>query len=326
MTNLKISRNEEYRKVLDDIRYLLDKAKSQAYKAVDNIRVQTYWQIGERLVREEIKNKNRADYGLKIIEKISDDLGFNKRELYRIVQFYKSYPILSQVATQLSWSHYLELIIIVDENERRFYEKMSILNLWGRNELRKQISDELYHNNKNTRKILSQAAAQSLSHQSIFKDTYNFEFLQLPDNFTEKHLEDSLMKNAEKLLLELGTDFSLSGRQKKIIIDGQIHNIDLEFYHRGVPCMVLVELKIGPFKSMYAGQMNKYLNFYRENKKYHWEKDPVGIIICENLGSEEVHYALGNITNKIFVADYKTKLPDKNLIIKKLGQLKFNKK
>ncbi|MBC8229037.1 DUF1016 family protein, partial [bacterium] len=115
-------------------------------------------------------------------------------------------------------------------------------------------------------------------------------------------------------LMELGPDFYLGGRQQKMIIDGQIHTVDLEFYHRGLQCIVLVDLKRGPFKSDYVGQMNKYLNYYKENKRYEWEKPPIGLIICEHKGVEEVRYALGDLEEKIFVAEYKLRLPSEDEI------------
>lgn len=242
--------------------------------------------------------------------------------MYRIVQFYKFYPILSQVASQLSWAHYLELIGLSNENERKFYENLCILKYLGRNELRKQIKERTFFKYKKEGKILSQPATQLTQLPNLFKEMYNFEFLQLPDDFSENALEEGLIKNVENLLLELGNDFSLSGRQRKIIIDGQIHSIDLEFYHRGIPCIIIVELKKGIFKSSYIGQMNKYLNYYSQNKKYDWEKEPIGLIICEDKGKEEVHYSLGNIKNSIFIALYKTKLPNKEFLLKKLNQMK----
>lgn len=303
---------------MNDIQYLLEKARVQAYKAVDNIRVQTYWQMGERIAREELNGNNRAVYNEQIIEKLSKDLSFNRVILYRILQFYKSYPIVSTLSRQLSWSHIVELLGVVNLKERQFYERITIENALSVRGLRRQINNNLYSKKEN--KIVS-FENQKLSPQApeeVFKDSYNFEFLKLPDNYNESKIEQSLLLNIEQLLLEFGENFSLAGRQKKIIIDQQIHTIDLEFFHRGIPCVVLIDLKVGKFRSEYVGQMNKYLNYYRENRKFSWEKDPVGLIICAEKGVEEVHYALGNLTNQIFVAEYKLKLPTEKEIKNKL--------
>ncbi len=307
----KKERSPDYHLLLRDIKSILDRGLTKAYKAVDNLKVQTYWQIGERILREELQRKERADYGEKLIDNLACDLGFRRDELYRIVQFYKTYPIVVTVSQQLSWSHYLEFIKIGNKEERDFYEVQSIQNMWSVRQLREQIHNKLYYQAKREGKVtitLPMPSEPAIPEQ-LFKNTYNFDFLKLEDDYSETDLEHGLISNIEKLLLEFGSDFSVSGRQRKIIIDGQVHAIDLEFYHRGIPCIVLVELKTKKFKSEYVGQMNKYLNWYREHKKYTWEKDPVGLIICQDKGIEEVHYALGGITNTIFIAEYKLKLP-----------------
>lgn len=310
-----------YKRLLGDVRDLLERARGHAYKAVDNLRVQTYWQIGERIAREELKQQGRAIYSKKVIIKLARDLGFGRVILYRILQFYKAYPIVSTVPRQLSWSHLVELIMITNPEERRFYERLAAGNVWSSRELRTQIQNKLY--SKKARLVIPQndKALALRGPEEIFKNTYNFEFLRLSEAYSEGEMEEGLLRNAEQLLFELGLDFSLTGRQRKIMIDDHIHVVDLEFYHRGIPCVILVDLKIGRFKSEYVGQMNKYLNFYRENRKYLWEKDPIGLIICEDKGKEEAHYALGNLANRIFIAEYKVKLPSEKDIISRLRGL-----
>lgn len=301
----------DYNHLLSDINIILQQGRTKAYKAVDNLKVQTYWQIGERIVREELRHKERADYGKRLIENLANDLGVGKVNLHYMVRFYIIYPIIQTVSEQLSWSHLIELIYLENKNERKFYEIQSIQNIWSVRQLQKQIRNDLYGNVKKEGKvIITQSIPQkSVIPEDIFKDTYNFDFLTLDENHTETDLENALISNIEKLLLEFGSDFAISGRQRKIMIDGQIHKVDLEFYHRGIPCIVLVDLKIGKFKSEYVGQMNKYLNWYKVHKRYSWEKDPIGIIICRNKGTEEVYYALGSISNHIFISEYKVKLP-----------------
>ena len=306
-TNLLI---EGYEEILNDVRSLLEKTKYQAYKIVDNLRVQTYWQIGERIARGELEHKERADYGKRIIERLSTDLGFHKRDIYRMLQFYKVYPIVTSLKSQLSWTHYYILITIENKEARSFYEHQIIQNNWSVREFKEAIKTDLFQRlfQENKHTTNSFVLAQ-ITPNEIIKSSYNFNFVELPNGYSERQLEDALMNQVEKLLLEFGNDFFLGGRQRKIIIDQQIHSVDIEFYHRGIPCIVLVDLKIGSFKSEYVGQMNKYLNYYKENKTYQGEKPPIGLIICENKGEEEVHYALGGLQNKIFVAEYKTKLP-----------------
>jgi len=311
-----------YNSLLADIGSILQQGLSKAYKAVDNLKVQTYWQIGERIVREELRHKDRADYGKKIIDNLAKDLGVGKVNLHYMVRFYSIYPIIQTVSEQLSWSHLVELIYIENKSERKFYEIQSINNMWGVRQLKSQIRSDLYARMKTKEKLPATKTMQtSLTlPEQLFKDTYNFDFLTLDENHTETDLEDALMINTENLIYEFGPDFSISGRQRKIMIDGQIHKVDLEFYHRGVPCIILIDLKIGMFKSEYVGQMNKYLNWYKEHKRYSWEKDPVGLIICRNKGIEEVHYALGGISNHIFISEYRVKLPSETEIKDAFGK------
>ncbi|MGI6394239.1 MAG: DUF1016 N-terminal domain-containing protein [bacterium] len=135
-----IESRESYKNLLDELKSILKSGQLRAYKAVDNIKVQTYWQIGERIVRDEIENKERADYGKKLITQISLDLGINRRELYRIIRFFKVYGIVATVSPQLSWSHYKELVDISNSKEREFYQKNAIVNSWSVRELRLQLS------------------------------------------------------------------------------------------------------------------------------------------------------------------------------------------
>ena len=309
-----------YDQLLRDIKSILQMGLSKAYKAVDNLRVQTYWQIGERIVREELGHKGRADYGEQVIKLLSLDLDVAEQTMRHMVRFYRTYPILSAVRRELSWTHYRILIYIENEEKRQFYEQQAIQSVWSTRELGRQIHNNLYDQVKKQGKltITMPVPSKPAIPEQIFKDTYHFDFLRLEEGYTETELEQELISNIEKLLLEFGSDFSLSGRQRKIIIDGQVHAIDLEFYHRGIPCIILVDLKVGRFKSEYIGQMNKYLNWYKEHKRYSWEKDPIGLIICQYKGREEVYYALGGISNKIFVAEYKVKLPSEEEIKKAL--------
>ena len=310
---------EGYKHLREDIAYLLQKAKLQAYKAVDNIRVQTYWQIGERITREELK-EGRADYGKKAVPLLAEDLGFSRTELFRMTEFYKAYPIVATVSQQLSWSHYRELIPLQKEEERKFYEIQAITNNWGVHALRKEIKAKIYHQAKKEGEITTKLPLQLPEPEEVFKDTYHFDFLGLQEDHSEQDLEEALTNRIVRTLLEMGKGFSFAGRQQKIVIDGQIHNIDLEFYNRELQCIVLVELKTEKFKAEFVGQMNKYISYYRKKIQLPFEKDAIGLIICAGKGKEEVHYALDGLDDRIFVAEYKTKLPSEEEIRKKLAQ------
>jgi len=271
-------------------------------------------------MREELKHQDRADYGKYLIKNLAFDLGIGKRDLYRIVRFYKIYEIVPTASAQLSWSHFIELIEkidIEDNKKRKFYQNKAILHSWSVQELRKQINRKLYENtSKKEIAEIFKIKLPAIKPQEIFKDTYHFDFLELKADESEKDLENKILDNFEKFLKELGEDFTISGRQIPIKIDGQTHHIDMILYNRSIPCVVLVDLKIGRLDSRDIGQMNKYINYYRSNKQYQHEKDTIGLIICREAGKEEVIYALGDLEEKIFIAKYKVKLPSENKIKK----------
>ncbi len=314
---------EGYNDLLRDIKSILEKGLSRAYQAVDNIKVQTYWQIGERVVREDLAHKDRADYGEKVIPLLAKDIGLSRPDLYRIVNFYKTYPIVSTLRRQLSWSHYRQLISIKNSKEREFFEITIIKNSWGIRELENQIRNNLYK--KISAKEIQEAFKTKLPAvvpQKVFKDTYDFSFIELQPHKREKELETKLIDNFEKFLKELGADFSILGRQVPVKIDNEMHTIDLVLYHRGIPCIVLVDLKIGKLDSRDIGQMNKYVSYYRRNRQYKHEQDSIGLIICKKTGREEVMYALDGLEKKIFIAKYKVKLPSEEEIKKTIKKLK----
>ncbi len=306
--------------MLNDIKSLLHKGLSKAYKAVDNIKVQTYWQIGERIAREELEHKERADYGKRVIEGLARDIGFSRRILYKIVQFYKIYPIVHTVSAQLSWSHYTILIEIEDKQKRRFYEFQSIQNSWSVRGLEKRINNKEFERAKKKGEVVVMLPKQLPSPEDVFKESYDWDFLELEKSHEEKELEKALLDKIEKVLLEFGRGFAFMGSQLKILIAGQYHKIDLVFYNRLLRCIVLVELKTEKFRREFVAQMNEYLTYVREHDKLEGERDPIGLIICKEKDEEEVHYALGRLKQEIFVAEYKTKLPSEEEIKDKINK------
>ncbi len=301
--------SEGYRNLLNELKSILNKGLAKAYKAVDNIKVQTYWQIGERIVRDEIENKERADYGKKLVAQISFDLGINKRELYRIIRFFKLYPIVASVTPQLSWTHYSVLVDIENPEKRNFYQQKAVDYSWSVRELKDKINSQLYENSareeigvSQKRKLLPQADALD-----IFKGSYDLGFIR--NHLNEKEFENSLISNIEAFLNELGTDFCFAGRQVPVKIDGATHFVDILLYHKGIPCNILVELKTRKLDARDVGQMNKYVSYFRINRQYEHEKETIGLIICSEAGIEEVQYALGGLEEKIFIATYQPKLP-----------------
>ena len=310
-----IATDQEYQNLVQELKSIILKGQHVAYKAVDNIKVQTYWQIGERIVREELGHKNRADYGKYLVGELAGDLEIDKSQLHRIIRFYKAYQIVGAVHPQLSWYHYVELIKVENIETRLFYEQKIIQNSWGYRELRKQIKAGLYESTTPAEiQSVFETKLPAVNAPEIFKDTYNFNFLEPTES--EKELEDQLLNEFENFLKELGEDFAILGRQVPIKIDSQTHFIDMVLYHRGIPCVILADLKLDRLMSQHIGQMNKYIGYYRQNKQYEHEKDTIGLIICRHAGKEEVRYALDGLEKKIFIAKYKSKLPSETKITK----------
>ncbi|MCP3943208.1 MAG: DUF1016 domain-containing protein [Desulfobacteraceae bacterium] len=302
--------NKGYQTLLQELQSILAKGQHTAYKAVDNIKVQTYWQIGERIVREELKYKNRAEYGQYLLENLAVDLKITKRDLYRIIRFYHCYEKMGSLIPQLSWTHYYQLVDIKEDNKRKFYQKKSVQNSWSVRTLKKQMKANLYENaSPQEIKATFQAQLPSETSLEVFKDVLDFNpmGLELKDN--EQEMETKLVKNIELFLKEMGENFAFLGRQVPIKIAGQTHKIDLVLYHRGIPCVVLVELKRGKFNNQDIGQINKYISYYRKNMQFTHERDTIGLIICQEADQEEVVYALDGLEDKIFVAQYKASLP-----------------
>ncbi len=312
-----VAKDKNYQSLLAELESIIAKGQIKAYQAVDNIRVQTYWQLGERIVREELKHKNRADYGLYLINNLALDLRIPKRNLYRIVKFYRCYEKVASLMPQLSWTHYYQLVDIENDEKRSFYENQAIIHSWSVRELSRQIKAQLYENTS-TKDIQAvfQSKLPAIRPHEVFKNTYDFNFIEFHTDPDEKELQDKILANLITLLKELGEDFCIRGSQVPIKIDGETHHIDLVLYHCGIPCNVLVDLKIGKLNSGDVGQMNKYIAYWRRQKQYEHEQPTIGLIICREAGREEVFYALDDLEEKIFIAKYKVKLPSEAKIKK----------
>jgi predicted nuclease of restriction endonuclease-like (RecB) superfamily len=329
-----IIKNPDYNSLLDRVSTLIEEARRKAVKQVNTIIVQTYWEIGRLIVEEEQKGKEKADYGTALIVELSKDLtkrygkGFSKSNLFLMRKFYLTYPPQKfqtvsgkfENAEFLSWSHYCELITIKDELARSFYEIESIKNNWSVRELKRQINTLLFERlalSKDKEKVMQLAQKGQVIEkpEDAIKDPYVLEFLGLPERsyYTESQLEQELINHLQEFILELGKGFTFVGRQKRITIDNEHYYVDLIFYHRMLRCLVLIDLKIGKLAHADVGQMNFYLNYIKAQEMLEDENLPVGIILCTepNRSKVFVEYALGGLSNKLFVSKYKLYLPTK---------------
>ncbi|ANQ48058.1 DUF1016 domain-containing protein [Flammeovirga sp. MY04] len=227
-------------------------------------------------------------------------------------------PLDVDLLSHLSFSHFLELIKIHDENQRRYYELEAIKGVWSVRELKKQINKLSYERSvyaKNPEKMMKhfQKSTEKILPTDVLKTPYVFDFLELPDNVlaSESKLENALLNDLKEFMLELGHGFCFEAQQKRIVIGGEYFFVDLVFYHRILKCHVLIELKIDEFTHHYAGQLNTYLQYYKKHIQREDDNPPIGILLCTNQNHELVEFALGGMDNKMFVTQYKTELPTK---------------
>jgi len=314
----------DYDALLGEVRGLLQTARDRAYQAVDNIKVQAYWQVGERIVRAELDHKERADYGARVVEQLARDVKMSRPVLFRIVRFYRVYPVVTALSSQISWSHYDLLSGVDDRAEREFYEAEVVRGAWSVRQLDEQTKAGLYQRAVHEPRPFAVAAPITplVRAADVFRSLYSFAVPGLPAGFDESQLEAALLANFQRVLEELGPSFYIRRSQQPMLIDGQYHSVDLELYCRAIPATVLCDLKLGPFRDAYVGQMNKYVAYYRERVPlYEGEKLTIGLIVCESAGRDEVRYALAGLEEKIFVAEYQMRLPTEEKIRERLEEL-----
>lgn len=222
--------------------------------------------------------------------------------------------------SRLSFSHFIELVRVDDPLERLFYEVESIKNNWGIRELKRAISTSLFfRTGLSTNKKAVIAKIKSLKPESnidVIRNPYFLEFLGLEEKseYSESELEQAILTHLQKFLIELGTGFCFEARQKRITFDNLHYRIDLVFYHRILKCHVLIDLKVGEFSHVDAGQMNLYLNYYKDNEMVEGDNPPIGIILCGDKSDTLVKYATAGIDDQLFVSKYLVKLPEKKVL------------
>lgn len=225
----------------------------------------------------------------------------------------------------LPWSAYVRLLAVKNEQARSFYETEALRCGWSVRQLDRQINSQFYERialSHNKVAMLEKAGqvepTDNLTPEAAIKDPFVLEFLNLKDEYSESDLEDALIQHLADFLLELGDDFAFVGRQRRLRLDDTWFRVDLLFFHRLLKCLVVIDLKIGKFSYTDAGQMHLYLNYAREHWMKPGENPPIGLILCTAKGAAEAHYALDNLPNKVMAAEYRTALPDENLLAEEL--------
>ncbi|MGQ0712005.1 MAG: PDDEXK nuclease domain-containing protein [Rhodoferax sp.] len=235
-------------------------------------------------------------------------------------------PALAQ-AFPLPWSAYVRLLSVRTEYARSFYETEALRCGWSVRQLDRQINSQFYERtalSHNKAAMLEKGEipepSDAITPEQAIKDPFVLEFLNLKDEYSESELEEALIQHLADFLLELGDDFAFVGRQRRLRLDDTWFRVDLLFFHRRLKCLLIGDLKLGKFSHADAGQMHLYLNYARAHWMKPGENPPVGLILCASKGSNEAHYALEGLPNKVLAAEYQTVLPDEKLLAEELDK------
>lgn len=333
---------------------LIDRARNTAIREVNLVQLLTYYTLGKWIVEVQQGGSGRAKYGKRVLETLSDALnhafgkGYSVSTLTNIRKFYEIYknrisapmvtdfsepnsqPLVTKfgndVPFRLSWTHYLILMRIQNEDERDFYEQLAIQENWGKRELSRQYGSSLYERmliGKDKQQILRLSKKGRLAEKpaDLVKDPYILEFLGIPEqtDFSETELESRLIDHLQEFLLELGTGFAFVARQKRFTFEEDHFRVDLVFYNRLLQCFVLFDLKTEKLKHQDLGQMQMYVNYYDRYEKTDFENPTIGILLCPQKNDAVVELTLPENSN-IFAPQYQLYLPDKKLLQKKLQE------
>lgn len=313
-----------------DIIQLIKNARNNAIKTVNSELINLYWNVGA-YISQKIEV---SEWGQSVVNELSDFIiktepeikGFSDKNLWRMKQFFETYkdsPKLSPMVREISWSHNMVIFSrCKTQEERVFYLKITKQERYSKRELERQISASLFERSMIGKSKVSPALREIDSElANPFKDTYVFDFLNLPDIHSENDLQKGLIKQMKDFILELGRDFLFVGEEYKVQVGSSDFYIDLLFYHRGLQCLVVFELKADKFKPEHLGQLNFYLEALDRDVKKINENPSIGILLCKDKDNEVVEYALSRSLSPTMVSEYKTQLPDKKLLQQKLHEL-----
>lgn len=307
---------------------IIDESRQNALKKVNEELINMYWKVGESLSRE----AEQAAFGDAYIDGIASEIqeafpgikGFNRRGLYRMKQFYETYKdneIVTPLVTQISWTNHLLIMSgCKTDEEREFYIRLCIKENYSKRQLERQLDSGYYERYMLSKDVLLPESVKKLG-ENPFLDSYVMEFLDLPNEYHENDLRKALIRNMKDFILELGKDFTFIDEEYKVQVGGDDFRIDLLFYHRGLQCLVAMELKIGKFKPEYISKMDFYLEALDRQVKKENENPSVGLLLCASKNDEVVEYAMSRTMSPMLVSQYQLQLPDKTILEKKLQQL-----
>ena len=306
------------------VKNILQTARDNAYRQVNFIMVEAYWNIGKQIVEEEQNGKDRAEYGSYLIKELSSRLtsefgkGFTASNLKMMRQFYLAFPIGHTLCDQLSWSHYRLIMRLDNPQARLWYMEESAKANWSVRALERQIGTFYYEriiSSKDKQPVIAEATSNTkdlqLTPKDIIKDPYVLEFLDLKQNnaFYESDLESALIEKIQEFLLELGRGFAFVARQKRVKTETSDFYIDLVFYNYILKCFVLIDLKSGKLTHQDVGQMDMYVRMCNDMEKAENDNPTIGIILCTDKDNTVVKYSVLNENENLFVSKYQLYLP-----------------
>lgn len=308
-------------KLYNEIKSVLELARSKAYSAANFAMVEAYWNIGKMIVEEQDGNK-RAEYGTGLLKDLSKQLtndygrGFTVANLKNMRQFYLKFQNGYALRSELSWTHFRLIMRVENEKARQFYVDECLKSNWSTRQLERQINSFFYERllSSHDKEAVSKEVFElepNITPQDIIRDPYVLEFLGLTQtpNLYEKDIEQGLIDHLQKFLLELGRGFSFVARQKRISFDGEHFFIDLVFYNYILKCFVIIDLKIGKLTHQDLGQMQMYVNYYNRELTNEGDNPPIGIVLCADKSDSVVKYTLSEENTQIFASKYKLYLP-----------------
>lgn len=319
--------------LLAELRALIETSRQRVASTVNRELVLLYWQVGRR-IRVDVLREERASYRGEIVATLSGQLvplygqGFGRSNLYRMLRFAEFFPeeqVVAALSETLSWSHFVELLLVKDELSRAFYVEICRLERWSVRVLRERINSMLYERtalSKKPERLVRQELdalrdEDRLTPDLVFRSPYLLDFLGLKDAWSERDLSAAILRELERFLLELGSDFCFVARQKRIVIDGEDFYIDLLFFHRCLRRLVLLELKLGKLQAADKGQVELYLRWLDRYERRPGEEAPLGLILCAEKGRQLVEL-LELEASGIHVAEYLTDLPPRELLERRL--------
>lgn len=329
--------------ILTDAKNIIDSAKSYAIKSVNWTLVQRNWLLGERIALEELKGENRAEYGKKVIKKLSKQLteiygsGFTKTNLYNFYNFYKTYADIfhtvcgKSLIMYLDWSHFRILLQEENKDARDWYAQESVNESWSVRTLQRNISSQYYYRMlKSPKKDLVRAEMKQLTadyqtqKEEFVKDPVILEFLGFSENETllESTLENSLISNLQKFLMELGKGYAFVGRQMHIHTEKKDYYIDLVFYNFILKCFVLIDLKTETITHQDVGQMDMYVRMFDELKRSEGDNPTLGILLCADTDADIAKYSVLKGNEQLFATKYRLCLPTEEQLRKEIESQK----